>query len=120
MLKFFELNSIRSRMVSGFLFLTFLILVLSLVSLYIMEYTNNAAAVHSNISQLEIYTLSLIKTDNDFFDLDVTNEEYFNTGKSSFLKRRDSINARIDIELSGLLKRNGEKDFDIAAELRTI
>jgi signal transduction histidine kinase len=120
MLKFFELNSIRSRMVSGFLFLTFLILVLSLVSLYIMEYTNNVAAVHSNISQLEIHTLSLIKTDNDFFDLEVTNEEYFNTGKSSFLRSRDSINSRIGIELSGLIKKSERKNYDIDKELRTI
>ncbi len=74
MLKFFELNSIRSRMVSGFLFLTFLILILSLVSLYILDYTSRVAGVHSNISRLEIYTLNLIKSDNDFFDLEVLNE----------------------------------------------
>lgn len=120
MLKFFELNSIRSRMVSGFLFLTFLILILSLVSLYILDYTSRVAGVHSNISQLEIYTLNLIKSDNDFLDLEVVNEDYFKTGRSDFLTRRDSLNARIHLEISYLLRESRKNDYSIARELKNI
>jgi len=120
MLKFFELNSIRSRMVSGFLFLTFLILILSLVSLYILDYTSRVAGVHSNISQLEIYTLNLIKSDNDFFDLEVINEEYFKTGRSDFLTRRDSLNARIQLEIEYLLRESRKNDYSINLELKNI
>lgn len=120
MLKFFELNSIRSRMVSGFLFLTFLILVLSLVSIYIMENTSRVAGIHSKISQLEIYTLSLIKSDNDFFDLEVINEDYFKTRKSHFLKVRDSLNAFIKVELSGLLQDIRRNDYSIQSNLLSL
>jgi len=120
MLKFFELNSIRSRMVSGFLFLTFLILILSLVSLYILDYTSRVACVHSNISQLEIYTLNLIKSDNDFFDLEVLNEDYFKTGRSEFLTRRDSLNARIRLEIEYLLRESRKNDYSIGLELKCI
>lgn len=120
MLKFFELNSIRSRMVSGFLFLTFLILVLSLVSIYIMENTSRVAGIHSKISQLEIYTLSLIKSDNDFFDLEVINEDYFKTRQSHFLKVRDSLNAFIKVELSGLLQDIRRNDYSIQSNLLSL
>jgi len=120
MLKFFELNSIRSRMVSGFLFLTFLILVLSLVSIYIMENTSRVAGIHSKISQLEIYTLSLIKSDNDFFDLEAINEDYFKTRKSHYLKVRDSLNAFIKVELSGLLQDIRRNDYSIQSNLLSL
>ncbi|HEY5748804.1 MAG TPA: HAMP domain-containing sensor histidine kinase [Chryseolinea sp.] len=120
MLKFFELNSIRSRMVSGFLFLTFLILVLSLVSIYIMENTSRVAGIHSKISQLEIYTLSLIKSDNDFFDLEVINEDYFKGRKSHFLKVRDSLNAFIKVEMSGLLQEIRRNDYSIQSNLLSL
>ncbi|SHH25975.1 Signal transduction histidine kinase [Chryseolinea serpens] len=120
MLKFFELNSIRSRMVSGFLFLTFLILVLSLVSIYIMENTSRVAGIHSKISQLEIYTLNLIKSDNDFFDLEVTNEDYFKTRQSHFLKVRDSLNAFVKVELAGLLHEIRRNDYSIQSNLLSL
>jgi signal transduction histidine kinase len=120
MLKFFELNSIRSRMVSGFLFLTFLILVLSVVSIYIMENTSRVAGIHSKISQLEIYTLSLIKSDNDFFDLEIINEDYFKTRQSHFLKVRDSLNAFIKVELSALLQEIRRNDYSIQSNLLSL
>ncbi len=117
--KFFELNSIRSRMVSGFLFLTFLIFIVALVSLYILNRNNEISHIHGNINQLEILTLSLIKSDNDFFDLDATNEIYFTTRKSSFLETRDSLNRLIDFKMSGVLIKQRE-NYLISENLKSI
>ncbi len=116
---FFELNSIRSRMVSGFLFLTFLIFVVVLVSLYILNRNNEISRIHGNINQLEILTLSLIKSDNDFFDLDATNEVYFTTRKSFFLESRDSLNKLIDFKMDEVFKKQRENYF-IRKNLRLI
>jgi signal transduction histidine kinase len=102
MLKLFEINSIRGRMVTGFLFLTLLILILALVSLSIIDSITKVARMDSNISQLEIYTLSLIKCDNDYFDLETINENYFKTRQSSFLEKHDSLNKRIFIKIEKL------------------
>lgn len=102
MFKLLELNSIRSRMVSGFLFLTFLILLLALVSLSIIDRTTRIAQLHSSINQLEIHTLSLIKCDNDFFDLETINDQYFINHTSSFLQRHDSLNQLIVSEIQAL------------------
>lgn len=91
MLKFFELNSIRYRMLSGFLFLTLLILVIGIVSISSLDNTSRVASIHSRINQLQIYTLNLIKTDNDFFDFETTNEGYFKDHQSALLEKRDSL-----------------------------
>lgn len=95
MINIFKRNSIRSRMLSGFLFLTLLIICVAAVSLFILNKTSEVASIHGRISQLQISTLSLIKTDNDFFDLETINNSYFETHESIFLNRRDSLKIRI-------------------------
>ena len=82
-------------MLFGFLFLTLLIICVAIVSLFILNKTKRIAAIHGQISQLEIATLSLIKTDNDFFDLETINSHYFETHKSSFFEQRDSIKIKV-------------------------
>ena len=84
-------NSIRSRMVIGFLVLTFLIIVLAIFSFSIFSRIKRVAATHAQINQLEVLTLNLIKSDNDFFDQETTNENYFKTHQSDFLLYHDSV-----------------------------
>ncbi len=83
-------------MLSGFLFLTLLIVIIAVVSIFILNYTNRIAGIHAQISQLQIATLSLIKTDNDFFDLETINSHYFETRQSAYLAKRDSLVIRIN------------------------
>lgn len=94
--KFIQINSIRNRMISGFLFLTVLILVISAVSLYLLDHTVRIADMHGSISKLQIYTLSLFKNDNDFYDLETINPQYFENHSSSFLVTRDSLKDEIN------------------------
>jgi signal transduction histidine kinase len=82
-------------MLSGFLFLTLLIVCVAIVSLYILNKINGIAAIHGKLGQLEIATLSLIKTDNDFFDLETINPKYFETHESALLSKRDSFKRSI-------------------------
>jgi hypothetical protein len=86
MFKLLDINSIRSRMVVSFLFLTILILIQSLVSFFTLDRTIQIARIHSDINQLEIFTLNLIKSDNDFFTMEVINPTYFEHTKASFLR----------------------------------
>lgn len=112
MFKLFEINSIRSRMVASFLFLTSLILVLAVVSLYTLDRTLQIARTNSDINQLEIYTLNLIRSDNHFFNVEVINKHYFETHTSEFLVRRDSLNLRITKKMTELLRHNTKKSYD--------
>ncbi len=96
MIRLLKLNSIRSRMLSGFLFLTLLIICVAAVSIYMLDRTNRIISLRSRISQLEITTLSLLKNDNDFFDLETINLSYFETRESAYLEKRDSLKSLID------------------------
>ncbi len=104
-------------MISGFLFLTFLILVLAWVSLFILDRNTQVARIHANVSQLQIYTLSLIKSDNDFFDLETINDNYFKTHQSDFLIRHDSLNQLISEEIRELCGNQSDKNEDTRARL---
>jgi signal transduction histidine kinase len=96
MIKLLNNNSIRSRMLSGFLLLTGLIILIVVVSVLILSYINRVALVNSKINQLEITTLSLFKVDNDFFEVEATNQQYFKTHQSSYLIKRHTLIARIN------------------------
>jgi signal transduction histidine kinase len=102
MWRIFEMNSIRSRMLSGFLFLIGLIALLLVVSLFMLRRSANVTATQSSINRLQVLTLHLIRIDNDFFDLGTLEEGYFRDHKSQFLHRHDSLVQRIHDGLAQL------------------
>lgn len=120
MFQLLDINSIRSRMVVSFLFLTILILIQSLVSLFTLDKTIQIARIHSDINQLEIFTLNLIKSDNDFFTMEVINPNYFETHKSVFLTRRDSLNKRIRTTLNEVSHQSSNKSYNLDSTLYRI
>jgi signal transduction histidine kinase len=120
MFKLLDINSIRSRMVVSFLFLTILILIQSLVSFFTLDRTIQIARIHSDINQLEIYTLNLIKSDNDFFTMEVINPDYFETHKSIFLTRRDSLNKRIRTKVNEVSLQSRNKSYNLDVTLHRI
>lgn len=120
MFKLLDINSIRSRMVVSFLFLTILILIQSLVSFFTLDRTIQIARIHSDINQLEIFTLNLIKSDNDFFTIEVINSAYFETHKSIFLTRRDSLNKRIRTKLNEVSHQSRNKSYNLDVTLQKI
>jgi signal transduction histidine kinase len=69
------------------------------------------AGVYGNISQLQIYTLTLFKNDNDFFDLETINSEYFRTHTSRYIHARDSLNRMIRKRIDQLLSQPEEQDY---------
>jgi signal transduction histidine kinase len=102
MRRLFELNSIRSRMWSGFLFLTVLISLLLLGSLFMMQRLSAISATQSAINHLQVLTLHLIRIDNDFFDIGTLEVSYFESHNSSFLKRHDSLSVLIEKNIEQL------------------
>ena len=107
-------------MVSSFLFLTLLILILAIVSFYTLDRTMQIVRIHSNINQLEIFTLNLIKSDNDFFNIETIHDDYFKTHSSLFLTRRDSINQRIQLKIAEVYGQSKNKTYNIDQNLKII
>lgn len=105
MFKLFQINSIRSRMVAGYLLLTLLILFLAFASFLTLNNTIEVARAHSAINQLEIYTLNLIRNDNNFMQMETISENYFSTHQSTLIQNRDSLNDLIREKIVELKER---------------
>lgn len=107
-------------MLSGFLLLTLMIVILGGVSIYLFDQISTIANSHRHINQLQVFTLDLIKTDNDFFNFEVTNENYFRDHQSPFLTRRDSLLKLIENGVSQALAESREYNQPFKAHLTAI
>ncbi len=116
----FQMNSIRIRMLSGFFFLIVLLLVMAFASLYLLDRTKRTDQINLSINQLQVLTLDMIKADNDFFDLDLDNENYFKTRHSTQLVRRDSIHVKIKDRIKRIIKQSKEVNYPIEARLTKV
>lgn len=120
MRKLFEFNSIRSRMLGGFLALTFLILLISVISLFTLDNIRYTANIDRSINQLQANVLILIKSDNDFFDLGVIDSTYFKTRKNRYLAIRDSLNRVVKTRLTETLRKLRSQSAGIVADFELI
>ncbi len=107
-------------MLSGFLFFTILIVVVGGVSIYLFNEVNHMANTHRLINQLQVYTLNLIKNDNDFFDTEVINENYFETHTSKYLNTRDSLLLLMKEGLQLTEKASRQKEYAFLSHLVVI
>lgn len=92
----FKINSIKNRILIGFLSIVFISTFIYILSYYYLDKINTIRSLDREISEAEVLTLNLIKADNDFFDLESINPRYFKTMQSDLLERRDSIKRLLD------------------------
>ncbi|MEJ0055656.1 MAG: HAMP domain-containing sensor histidine kinase [Bacteroidota bacterium] len=111
---FFRLNSIRDRILGGYLFLTFLIVALVIFSAFVINRNRRIASIHSDINELQVHSLNLIKADNDFFNVEIYNQHYLSTRASNVIKKRDSLNSLIKIRIGQIIGKSKNLDYPVA------
>ncbi len=119
-MKLFNINSIQSRMLSGFLFLTLLIIIIAFASLYLLDRTRSITSIHNNLNRLQVYTLHLIKADNDFFDQEIFNQKYFASRHSPLIKKRDSLNLLLKADIALVYQKSARFDYPVTTNLQSI
>jgi signal transduction histidine kinase len=118
-MKLIELNSIRHRLLTGFLFLTFIMVLMAGVSLHQINRIRRVLQIHNSIGELQAYNLSLTKTHNNFLQIDKINDEYF-IGNSYFLPTRDSLLQQLKSKIANLLAKSAEYNYPINKPVRKI
>jgi len=96
----FRISSIRGRIFSGFLLIIFFSLLICILNYYYLEKTDSIRKTEREISNIELNTLRLIKLDNDFLDIEAINPNYFITRESKFIKKHDSLTAKLFNDLA--------------------
>lgn len=107
-------------MLSGFLFLTLLIGLLLLASLFMLRRSSAITATQAAINHLQVLTLHLIRIDNDFFDIGTLEETYFKSHESGFLQRHDSLVALIQQNIRELKTAVDKSDYPAEQSLQII
>ncbi|UII21912.1 sensor histidine kinase [Fulvivirga ligni] len=108
-----RINSIKNRILTGFLCITFISALLSVFSFYYIDKIDNIRSFDKRISKIEVLTLNLIKEDNDFYDLETINEQYFKTKKSKILDRRNALKTDISRELNDIRQEDKIINIDV-------
>lgn len=104
LLNFDKINSIRYRILFGFLIITAIYLLYLLISFNYVSRLDAIRQTDKKIAQLEAKTLMMIKKDNDFFDLESINPRFFETKESLILSEREQLNQQINHEIKQLLE----------------
>ncbi|MEO1050013.1 MAG: HAMP domain-containing sensor histidine kinase [Bacteroidota bacterium] len=86
-----RLNTIRSRIFLGFIFLTLTIIVLSSISYSYLRKTEEERKLIEEVSSLRLHTFNLIKSDLDFLNFESINQDFYEDGQSPVLDKRDSL-----------------------------
>ncbi|MEM6526002.1 MAG: HAMP domain-containing sensor histidine kinase [Bacteroidota bacterium] len=100
----FKINSIKNRILIGFLSVIVGVLLLGGISLYYLHRINAIRGIDKRLKSLETKSLHMIKTDNDFFDLESINENYFLKKESLLLDKREQLWSEIHVLLGQSLQ----------------
>ncbi|HMP98141.1 MAG TPA: hypothetical protein PKC24_00080 [Cyclobacteriaceae bacterium] len=81
----------KGKIVYSLSLLMMIFIILSFVAFSQLEKTEQIRKVDESIEKLLLLNLELFKNDVDFFDFDLNNKAFFETGSSKFLLKHDSI-----------------------------
>ncbi|MEM1407682.1 MAG: HAMP domain-containing sensor histidine kinase [Bacteroidota bacterium] len=95
----FKINSIKNRILIGFLSVILGVLILGVISLIYLNRINSIRTLGEQLNSLQTTSLHLIKADNDFFDIGAIDKLYFTSKESAILNKREKLWAQIQKSL---------------------
>lgn len=75
---------------------------IGLATLFLFTKIQAITEVKDHSNRLEILILNSFNLDHDYFENEITNERYFSTRESTYLRKRDSISALLHSEFDSL------------------
>ncbi|MDN5202876.1 HAMP domain-containing sensor histidine kinase [Fulvivirgaceae bacterium BMA10] len=115
-----RLNSIKSRLLLGFAFLTLNIIFLLSISYYNLQKTEEIRRVTKLTNQLHISTLQLIKSDMDFLNFCARDHDFYKNQEITQLITRDSTYNKLLRQIKEVNERAHKSDFGINDKLKNI
>ena len=113
-------NTIKTRLLLGFFFLTINIIFLSTFSYLFLRNVEDLASFTNKIYQLKDQSLQLIKLDKDFLTFELSNERFYKENTSNILQQRDTIHSGLEKNFDLLHSEISAYDENIYGELRKV
>jgi signal transduction histidine kinase len=111
------LNSITKRLFFSFGFLLLNIFIVAVLSVYVLWKTNSLNTLTNQIDQQRILVLQILKTDLEFLRFESINSDFYLTGESVFLQKRDSLASQLKDQQHELFASFEKNDFELSTEL---
>lgn len=113
-------GSIRFQLFRAFSWLFALIAALCLMGYFALSHSKEIAQLKDQMNAVQLSTLRLIKTDQDFFAKETINENFYRTGASSLKHLHEDLVDSLQTTLSGLLQEYPDSTQPLGKAIATL
>ncbi len=113
-------NKLRYQLLSVFIFLSFVLVGLTIISFIYIKQKSKLEDIHQKILIINNYILNNSNTISNFFTYDTKNPDFFVSGKSNYLKTHKNNLELIRSEAKNLQQLNGINQFGIIQKISSI
>ena len=113
-------NKLRYQLLSVFIFLSFVLVGLTIISFIYIKQKSKLEDIHQKILDINNYILNNSNTISNFFTYDTKNPEFFISGKSNYLKTHKNNLELIRSEVKNLQQLDGINQFGIIQKISSI
>lgn len=95
--------SLRIRLLIIFLIFSTIIIVVASIGFWFYNKSSNISTIAVNLENVLVKTFQIIKLEQDFFDYETTNEDFYITGTSDYIKKHKRLVEDVNKDLYALV-----------------
>ncbi len=95
--------SLRIRLLIVFLIFSTIIIVVASIGFWFYNKSSNISTIAVNLENVLVKTFQVIKLEQDFFDYETTNEDFYITGTSNYIKKHKKLATEVNQDLYELV-----------------
>ncbi|OJJ17474.1 hypothetical protein BKI52_26760 [marine bacterium AO1-C] len=109
--------SLRIRLLIIFLIFSIIIIVVASIGFWFYNKSSNISTIAVNLENVLVKTFQVIKLEQDFFDYETTNEDFYITGTSDYIKKHKKLAEEVNQDLYALVNFKEIKELNLDQNL---
>ncbi|NJL56708.1 hypothetical protein HC928_17280, partial [bacterium] len=120
MFKLINKLSLKHKLFIAFFVFTCIIILVAGISFWFYVQRDRLVQVSQNMEGTLVSVLQLVKTEQEFFNNELSNNLFYRHGRSLYLDRHDAQHDSIQTSLQSFLKQNTAYNFDVRKDLELL
>ncbi|HAS43306.1 MAG TPA: hypothetical protein DCS93_22695 [Microscillaceae bacterium] len=109
--------SLRIRLLIIFLIFSIIIIVVASIGFWFYNKSSNISTIAVNLESVLVKTFQVIKLEQDFFDYETTNEDFYITGTSNYIKKHKKLAEEVNQNLYALVSFKETRELNLDQNL---
>jgi len=105
--------SLRIRLLIIFLIFSIIIIVVASIGFWFYNKSSKISTIAVNLESVLVKTFQVIKLEQDFFDYESTNEDFYITGTSDYIKKHKKLAEEVNQDLYALVSFKEIKELNL-------